>query len=255
MTMHLKPILRYQLRDYLTSGAVLFLINVLLVAGAIVGLISFGTSDTEISFSNYGFTCAIFLFVFGIMVPRQSMRIGVQLGVCRRTTFLGSLLSTAIAALGLAAIGELLLVFAQILTSSLKHCYFSDFYTMIYHNMAPPLSLTLGEHLTSVLFSACLMLCCWTAGCFFTSLFWRLNKIGCIIAGISIPVVLNGVPALLYYFRQPMAPLVNFLTFLITCAAASPWFAMGLFLIIGGIIALICWLLLRNANIRGTALK
>ena len=45
MTMHLKPILRYQLRDYLTSGAVLFLVNVLLFAAAFVGLISFGTSN------------------------------------------------------------------------------------------------------------------------------------------------------------------------------------------------------------------
>ena len=44
MTMRLKPILRYQLRDYLTSGAVLFLVNVLLFA-AFVGLISFGPSD------------------------------------------------------------------------------------------------------------------------------------------------------------------------------------------------------------------
>ena len=255
MTMHLKPILRYQLRDYLTSGAVLFLVNVLLFAAAFVGLISFGPSDSEVSITSYGFTCAIFLFVFGIVVPRQSMRIGVQLGVCRRTTFLGSLLSTAIAALALAAAGEFLLVFAQIITNSLEHCYFGDLYAMIYHDMAAPLSLTLGEHLTSALFSACLMLFCWTAGCFFTFLFWRLNKIGCVIAGISIPVVLNGVPFLLYYFRQPLTPLVSFLNLLATRAAASPWFAMGLFLVVGGIIALICWLLIRNANIRGTSLK
>lgn len=252
MTMHLKPILRYQLRDYLTSGAVLFLVNVLLFAAAFFGLISFGTGDSEVSITSYGFTCAIFLFVFGIVVPRQSMRIGVQLGVCRRTTFLGSLLSTAIAALGLAAAGELLLTLLQVMTASLPNLYVGDLYAMLYQDMA---TLTPGQHLISLLFSSCLMLCCWTAGCFFTFLFWRLNKIGCVIAGISIPVVLNGVPALLYYFRQPLAPLVSFLTFLATHAAASPWFAMGLFLVIGAIIALICWLLVRNANIRGTSLK
>ncbi len=252
MTMHLKPILRYQLRDYLTSGAVLFLVNVLLVAGVFIGLISFGPSDTEISLSSYGFTCAIFLFVFGIVVPRQSMRIGVQLGVCRRTTFLGSLLSTAIAALALAAAGELLLTLLQVMTASLPNLYVGDLYAMLYQDMA---ALTPGQHLISLLFSACLMLCCWTAGCFFTFLFWRLNKIGCVIAGISIPVVLNGVPFLLYYYSRPLAPLVSFLNLLATRAAASPWFAMGLFLVVGGIIALICWLLIRNANIRGTSLK
>lgn len=252
MTMHLKPILRYQLRDYLTSGAVLFLVNVLLVAGVFIGLISFGTSDTEISITSYGFTCAIFLFVFGIVVPRQSMRIGVQLGVCRRTTFLGSLLSTAIAALALAAAGELLLTLLQVMTASLPNLYVGDLYAMLYQDMA---ALTPGQHLISLLFSACLMLCCWTAGCFFTFLFWRLNKIGCVIAGISIPVVLNGVPFLLYYYSRPLAPLVSFLNLLATRAAASPWFAMGLFLVVGGIIALICWLLIRNANIRGTSLK
>ena len=252
MTMHLKPILRYQLRDYLTSGAVLFLVNVLLFSAAFVGLISFGPSDSEISITSYGFTCAIFLFVFGIVVPRQSMRIGVQLGVCRRTTFLGSLLSTAIAALALAAAGELLLTLLQVMTASLPNLYVGDLYAMLYQDMA---ALTPGQHLISLLFSACLMLCCWTAGCFFTFLFWRLNKIGCVIAGISIPVVLNGVPFLLYYFRQPLTPLVSFLNLLATRAAASPWFAMGLFLVVGGIIALICWLLIRNANIRGTSLK
>ena len=252
MTMHLKPILRYQLRDYLTSGAVLFLVNVLLFAAAFVGLISFGTSNSEVSITSYGFTCAIFLFVFGIVVPRQSMRIGVQLGVCLRTTFLGSLLSTAIAALALAAAGELLLTLLQVMTASLPNLYVGDLYAMLYQDMA---TLTLGEHLTSLLFSSCLMLFCWTAGCFFTFLFWRLNKIGCVIAGISIPVVLNVVPALLYYYSRPLAPLVSFLNLLATRAAASPWFAMALFLVIGGIIALICWLLVRNANIRGTSLK
>ena len=252
MTMHLKPILRYQLRDYLTSGAVLFLVNVLLFAAAFVGLISFGTSNSEVSITSYGFTCAIFLFVFGIVVPRQSMRIGVQLGVCRRTTFLGSLLSTAIAALALAAAGKLLLTLLQVMTASLPNLYVGDLYAMLYQDMA---TLTLGEHLTSLLFSSCLMLFCWTAGCFFTFLFWRLNKIGCVIAGISIPVVLNVVPALLYYYSRPLAPLVSFLNLLATRAAASPWFAMALFLVIGGIIALICWLLVRNANIRGTSLK
>lgn len=253
MTMNLKPALRYQLKDYLLSGGILLAVNLFFIAAVGFGLFAFGDRSAAVSFTGYGFICAIFMFVFGIAIPRQSMRLNIQLGVSRRTTFLAALLSTAAASLGLAVCGEVLISVAQTLALPMKNCIFSDLYAMIYQDMAK--HLTLGQHLTSILFSACLLFCAWTAGCFLTFLYWRVSTVGTVLVSVAIPVIIWVVPGLLYYFRRFFQPVLNALTQLGEWFLASPWFAMGLFLAFAACFALLAWLLVRKANIRGTAHK
>lgn len=95
MSMNLKPAIRYQLREYLISCLVFWAINALLIGiGFLVLSLNLGSGDRSgYTYNGYGFACAIFFLVFGLILPRQAIRLCVQMGVSRRTTFLSLFLS------------------------------------------------------------------------------------------------------------------------------------------------------------------
>ena len=61
-------------------------------------------------YSWYGFSCTIFFFVFGIVLPRQATRLCVQMGVSRRTAYLSLYLMAAVASLCMAVAGQVLML-------------------------------------------------------------------------------------------------------------------------------------------------
>ena len=115
MSMNLKPAIRYQLREYLVSCLVFWAINALLIGiGFLVLSLNLGSGDRSgYTYNGYGFACAIFFLVFGLILPRQAIRLCVQMGVSRRTTFLSLFLSALLPAVCLSLAGELLLSLAQ----------------------------------------------------------------------------------------------------------------------------------------------
>lgn len=252
MTMNLKPAFRYSLRDYVSGIAVFLGVNLLLVLFSFVGAISFD-SGSEFYYSGYGMGCAIFLLVCGIITPRASLRLCVQMGVSRRTAFLSFLISTLAASLVLAAAGDGLLAAAQHFGTGYSTLHFSDLYQLIYARMDS--TLTLSQHMHSILFSTAVMLCCAAVGMFLSILFWRLNKIGCIIAGCSIPVLLIGLPSAVYRFRGPLSSLIDLLESLAEAFLRSPWNAILTFLVVSAVLTLISYLLIRRVNIRSGITK
>ena len=98
MSMNLKPAIRYQLREYLISCLVFWAINALLIGiGFLVLSLNLGSGDRSgYTYNGYGFACAIFFLVFGLILPRQAIRLCVQMGVSRRTTFLSLFLSACL---------------------------------------------------------------------------------------------------------------------------------------------------------------
>lgn len=198
MSMNLKPAIRYQLREYLVSCLVFWAINALLIGiGFLVLSLNLGSGDRSgYTYNGYGFACAIFFLVFGLILPRQAIRLCVQMGVSRRTTFLSLFLSALLPAVCLSLAGELLLSLAQFAADHTQfQLEFSDLFSMIYLKQGLPL--TFLQHTASILFSAACMLACYSLGLFFTFLFWRLNKVGCIVAALAIPASLIGFPPLL----------------------------------------------------------
>jgi hypothetical protein len=248
MNRGLKPAFRYQATDLLKSAAVFFAVMMALCAAVIIDAFSVSTSNSSFkiigssSFTGMGTASAICLFIFGITAPRSNLRLCTQLGVSRRSAFLSLLLSALAVSAALAAAGE-------VLTGSLQHISiihvrinFADLYQMIYVG-STSVTLPFAQHLNSALLVTCLLLCCFMFGVFFTFLFWRLNKGWRIVAAISIPFLINGVPALLYRFGVDMKPLFVWL--------GSRVYHLDLFLLLLALFfAAIEWLLLRRAYIR-----
>ena len=240
--MNMKPAIRYQLKDYRTAGLVLFLVNAALIGLALVGMFAISI-EGEFSYTAYGFSAAIFMLVGGILSLRQVTRLCAQLGTGRKTAFLSLLPSGILAALGIAAAGELLMGGVQMLVGDRGDIYIQDLYYLIFMGFEPGV-LTVGQHVMSALFSTCLMLTCFGFGLFASALFWRLNKIGCVIAGIAMGVCfIGGFPGLSYFFQEEMMAFGMF-------CLASPWNFMGVLLAFFVLFSLIAWFLVRNVNIR-----
>lgn len=206
------------------------------------------------TYNGYGFACAIFFLVFGLILPRQAIRLCVQMGVSRRTTFLSLFLSALLPAVCLSLAGELLLSLSQFAADHTQfQLEFSDLFSMIYLKQGLPL--TFLQHTASILFSAACMLACYSLGLFFTFLFWRLNKVGCIIAALAIPVSLIGVPPLLAKAEEVFPPVRTLFLTLGDTFFHSPWGAILLLLVVVLLFSLIGWLLIRRTNIRGGMLS
>lgn len=253
--MNLKPSIRYQFRDYVLSILTFLGVNLLILIGVLAGVLSFRMGDNpNISYSGFSMACAIFLFVYGIVLPRQVTRLCVQLGICRRTAFLSLFPALLLAALVLALMGQgLLVLFQQVSLHFGAGPIFTDLFSLIYLDGAVQLSL--AQHGMAVLFNMLYMLAGFCLGLFFTFLFWRLNKVGCIIAALAIPFVLAGIPALMGLFPTVFAPAVRLLAFLGTLYISSPWWGMACALIFALFFALVSWMLIRRTNIRGGSLS
>ena len=246
MTTPMRASIQYQLRDYRTSGLILFGVNVILILLAILGMFSVGING-EVSYTAYGFSAAIFMLVCGIVTARQVIRLCAQMGTGRKTAFLSLLPSAVLASLAIAAAGEVLMAAAQAVSIGYPNLYFNDLYGLIYAGFDTTLSV--GQHITSALFNTCLMLACYGFGLFCSFLYWKLSKIGCVIAGILMGLFfLGGLPGL---SRMIVVQYPNLAEDFAAFCLQSGWNLMAVFLVIFLVFSFISWLLVRNVNIRG----
>lgn len=253
MVMNLKPAIRFNLRELAVGGLVFWGVNALIIALCFAGFLAFGPAeDGVVSYNGCGMACAIFAFVYGLVMPRQSMRLCVQMGISRRTTFLSLLLATVTGALLLALSCELLLLISQGIA---RAAHIGEQFLGLFALVYPSHTTGLALHLLPILYTAAAMLTLFALGLFFTFLFWRLNKIGCIIAALAIPVILTGVPSLLTVFHTLFAPVIDLLQRIFDAFLESPWFAIVLYLVVALVFVLISWLLIRRTNIRGSSLS
>jgi len=246
--MNFSPAFRYQFKEYLKSSSVFYAVNVCIVVVSF--LVCFLTDSGSMSYSGYGIACAICLFVFGIVVPRQYLRLCLQLGVSRRTAFLSGLAAALANSALLAAAGELLFGIAGWASLTNEHLYFADLYQIAYLDPGHLLTLTAGQHLISLLFNLFLMFCWFSIGLFLTFLFWRLNKAWTIVVAILIPVLLGVLPTWSVHLSLAFSAFARAMAALGGWLSASPWNVMLLCILISAFFCSVGWLLVRRVNIR-----
>lgn len=248
MNMRLKPALNYELRNMLLSSASFFAVIVVIV---IVSVFATGINGSSVSFNGYCVASTICLFVFGIVEPRSCLRLCAQLGVSRRSAFIGNLAAAVATALALAVAGEFLLALGRFISGG--KLFIADLYQIIYlgdwDTAGAPL--TAVQHLMSIVFNTLLMISAYCGGMFLSCLFWRLNKIWTVVTAVSIPVLLNLIPLLIY--RSAAATRVISAFFSWTVASVGN--LLSIFVLLGLICAVIAWLLVRKANIKAPTSK
>ena len=94
--MRFAPVFKYRMRDCMTSMAVVIAVMIALTALCYFGIVTFGQIERsdgsgeivmESTTMNFGMPVAIFMFVLSIVSIREDMRLGIQNGAGRGTTF------------------------------------------------------------------------------------------------------------------------------------------------------------------------
>lgn len=248
MTMKFKPVLRYELRNLMLS-TLPYMAVLLAVVCLTAVLNSRGAND--VTFGGISVASAICLFVFGIVEPRPCLRLCAQLGVSRRTAFLSNLISAFATTLLLAVFGEILLLGGRVLNAG--GFLAVDLYQMIFLGGFDAMDavMSLPQHLISILFSTLMMTMAYCFGMFFTYMFWRLNKLWTVVAALCIPLLFNVVPWLLTLWPAATKALSAFFLW----QSTSVWNMLLVFVITAALLCVICWLLVRRANIKAPAGK
>ena len=235
--MRLKPTLKYQLREILSSAAIFLLVYLLIVLIFSLLAWKFDPGRGYYSFNGFAVATAMYALVAGIMFPRQFLRTGVQMGTSRRTVFCGVLITGVVVVLLLSVVGETVLA----ASTQFSQFIFSDLYAMLY------LDGIIGSHFAAILFNATLLLCGYGFGLFCTFYFWRLRKRGMFITLLFCVAV----PWLCFLLRHHLAPVTRLLERLTLACLDSSATAMLVFLILAVFFTLISWLLIRRLNIQG----
>jgi len=239
MKMNFKPAFRYQFRSLLRGGAksIIIILGVLLILLLFMNMSASNSSVTGM----FGGTVAIFLFVMGIVCIRGDLRLCLQFGVSRRTSFLSELTAVLAVSALLSVVGEVITGIVQLATANVPNFTVSDLCQLDFFRDTRVLGF--GGHMISALFNSALFFSSFICGVFFSLLFWRLNKFWTIVAAISIPFILNGFPILLHSLSIDLSPFMGWLN-------SSPFNFVLLWLLTAALVGLVDWLLLRRANIK-----
>ena len=189
----MKTLLRYRLTDDLRSaGAALAT-----VVGVYILMVLF-TND-RVYGSGTGAAMAFWALVVGIAALRADLRLGNQMGVCRREAFTASVVGTAVscaaAAVGVAAVTAA----GQLLTDGGGRLEVMEPYQMVY---APDTYvMPLSGYAAMAVFCAAFYLCAAAFGMLCSAAFWRASRAGKWALGIGMGAAFGvGIPQALYRF-------------------------------------------------------
>lgn len=246
MKMNLKPALRFQFTDLMKSSlAFLATIAAITVCIPLIQYLVGGRG--AVSMGGYVVIAAIYLFVVGIVAPRGYLRMDIQMGVSRATSFTAQLITTVLVSLALSLVGELISTVVQLFTKN-SSMFFVDLFQMMYNDGEP---LSFGGHMLSICFNTCICVFAYISGMFYTLLFWRLNKFWTVVAALALVLLANlGLNADVF---APIMPwLGRMATAFFEAVTRGPAALMIFFLVCAAILAFIEWLLLRRAYIRAS---
>ena len=179
--MRFAPIFKYRMRDCLFSGGVVMLVMVVMTVLSYFGIVTFGGYEQSVdgvvteSFATMNFTMpyVIFMFVVGIVTIREDMRIGIQNGAGRTTSFLANLACLAATAL---LLNLNCLVFYKLWALLDTELIIIDLYSMAFlQEMTPD---TLGEMLMCFITGTAASLALAGCGVMLSLVYWRLGKAG-----------------------------------------------------------------------------
>lgn len=182
-----KPVFVYLFTDMIKGMAGFYGIMVIIYAALITGWITVSAKgfDGQMNMSAYGFAAAVTLFVVGISTIRENMRLMLQNGIGRKTTFLMQLIATVAVSAVMAVAGELLTVTARAIVGTSDNLIISDIYSVMINNTG---AMSFSQHLASILMLFILFISANLWGSFISLMFLRLNKIWTIAVAVGGPV-------------------------------------------------------------------
>ena len=248
MNTRFSPTLRYLVRSYFRSAAVLLLVLALLPATLVaLAYVLAGKADINGTFNGYSFANGIFGLVLGMAALRENQRVLNQNGVSRRTVFLAD--AAALAAVSvLVAVGATAILAAyQAVLGPDSPVEITDLYQFLYESegLNPGVLIRVAglSALTTWSLAGLGQLC--------SALYWRLSRPATVAVSVGAPLALIFAVNWLGGTATPVKEAIltgiyRFALFLYR----SPWNLAAVFLTMGAAFFAVTWPLLRRANIR-----
>ena len=221
--MRFAPVFKYRMRDCMTSMAVVIVIMIALTVLCYFGIVTFGQIERsdgsgeivmESTTMNFGMPVAIFMFVLSIVSIREDMRLGIQNGAGRGTTFAANTACMLITAVVINLVFFLLtLLWNQLGTG----VYIVDVFGALYYG--EPFLARTGELLVSSTALLALSVFLAALGSFTSLMYWRLNKFGKWAVSLGFGAVIILFTSVVIRFRAVALTLGRFLDWLF----ATPW--------------------------------
>ncbi len=243
--MNIRTTFQYKLKESMKSALTFFGVLALILLFMItwIGVLQSDNSGSSSFFSGYTIGAAIMMLVIGICSIREDLRLFIQNGVGRKTTYSTEILSAIAISFMLAIGGQIFLGLGHVVASNFPEVYVSDLYPLIYADGTN--ALTLLQHIESTFLSVALFMMMFLCGEFFSLLFYILSKKWTIVVSIALPLLLfGGVPTVALRFPEQAVLFGHF-------AAQSSWNLSFVFLVVAVIAAGIDWMIVRKVHIKG----
>lgn len=244
---HLGAAFRYSYRDTLKS-ALIFISAMIVIFAANIIISSHSSGNIVTHISYFDFAGCVMIFVLGICSIRDDMRLLIQHGVGRTTSFITNILTALMTALLLTFAGEIIVGIAQLITAPMGNIEVPLFY-QFYSNSSGIAAF--GDYLWSAAMTIPIYLAVYLLGMAISLLFYRLPKPWKIGVGVGVPVLCFVIlPIAGSYHESLLDAVVTPMSRLTAFCFAAP----GNMIITALAAALICaacaWLLFRRAPIK-----
>ena len=242
MKMNLKPAFRYQFGVFLKEAAAIMLVFVMFIALSFIFSVTVNSDSKSINFTGYGFMLTVFMFVMGIVNIRNNLRVNMQLGISRRTSFVSELLVIVSATVLLSIAVQIFGAIEHALPGNSVRLNVSDIYQVIYLGSFSG-AFAFEQIMKSIMVNSSLLLALCLLGMFLSLLFWRLNKTGKIAAAVAMVLLLNGTPYVIFRLGLDVMPFFRWM-------GSSPDNFVLFWMALAVVLALVNWLLLRKVNVK-----
>lgn len=249
--MRFLPVFKYRMRDCIWSMLIIIAVMIALSLLVQFGIMSFGFYVTNenghvetTSTMNFTLPYVIFMFVLGIVTIREDMRIGIQNGASRNTSFLANVAAMVVTSLILSVSSILFYTVWNLLNTRVVMI---DFYAMMF--LGNNLITTAGNMLMSTVMTFLFSLSFAAIGSFLSLMYWRLNKIGKWVVSLGIGaafILLINVGASVAGVGAAIARFCSFIV-------SAPWHMNGFFAVLAVAFFAFGRLLVRRNNITAAA--
>lgn len=252
--MRFAPIFKYRMRDCMISMGVVVLVMIALTALCFFGIVTFGQIESsdgsgevimESTTMNFGMPVAIFMFVLSIVSIREDMRLGIQNGAGRGTSFAANTACMLITAVAMNLTFFLLTLLWNHLDTGV---YIVDIFGALY--FGEPFLAGLGDLAVSAAALLSLSVFLAALGVFTSLMYWRLNKAGKWIVSLGTGAVIILFVDVIIRYEAIAKALGRFLDWLFT----TPWnMALSFAVLAAAFYAFARLLVRRNAITAATA--
>lgn len=248
--MNIKAPYKYQMAENKSSLIIFYIVIVAIyVANFILAAVFSNINPNSFSSTSTGIEMAsvIFIFIVGLCVFRENFLFSMQNGVSRRSFFLGRLLTSVTLAGIMTVIDTALLAISRVLPIAQGQLNFGSLFEFSYGWTGPYV------HIIPILYSFFMYLAAVMFGYFITVMFYRLPKLGKVLVGAGVPIVLFIVLPIIdtmMFGGVITSGFAWFITTVFGLTTGQPLLGVLSFFVLAVILSALGWLLVRRAPVK-----